>query len=73
MPTVAVRPRDLADLLKTPNRPLTPDEEAHFDEYMSFKNHSDSAANVSLTEAVDDALSNLDYYLGLSDERAKQA
>jgi hypothetical protein len=72
MSTVTAAPRDLADLLKTPYRPLTPDEEAHFDEYMSFKNHSVSAANVSLTEAVDDALSNLDYYLGVSDERTKQ-
>jgi len=71
MSTVSIAPRDLSDLLKTPYRPLTADEEAHFDEYMSFKNHSASAADVSLTEAVDDALSNLDYYLGLSDERTK--
>jgi len=69
MSTVAAAPRDLADLLKTPNRPLTPDEEAHFDEYMSFKNHSESAADVSLTEAVDEVLSDLDFYLGLNDEK----
>lgn len=63
-------PRDLSDLLKDPTRPLTPEEEERFDEYMSFKNHSESAADVSLTDTVDEVLSDIDYYLGFKRERA---
>jgi hypothetical protein len=72
MSTANTAQRDLADLLKDPYRPLTPEEEEHFDEYMSFKNHSESAADISLTNAVAEILSDLDYYLGLSDERANK-
>jgi len=64
-------PRDLADLLKDPTRPLTLEEEEHFDEYMSFKNHSVSAADVSLTDTVDEVLSDIDYYLGFKREKNK--
>jgi len=69
MSTATAARRDLADLLETPDRPLTPEEEEHFDEYMSFKNHSESAADISLTEGVDEVLSDLDFYLGLKDEK----
>jgi len=71
MSPVTTAPRDLADLLKTPNRPLTLDEEEHFDEYMSFKNHSESAADVSLAGGVDEVLSDLDFYLGLKDKEGR--
>ena len=57
--------RDLSDLLSTPYRPLTPDEKAHFDEYMAFKNHDMSAKNVDITDAANDIIGNFDYYMGL--------
>lgn len=61
--------RDLSDLTKYPDRPLTPDDEAHFDEFMSFKNHSKSAKEVDLTSTVDEVLADLDYYLGFKREK----
>jgi hypothetical protein len=69
MSTANTAQRDLADLLKDPYRPLTPEEEEHFDEYMSFKNHSESAADISLTDTVAEVLSDLDYYLGFKREK----
>ncbi|MDR2694085.1 MAG: hypothetical protein LBB74_07715 [Chitinispirillales bacterium] len=61
--------RDLADLLKNPSRPLSQEEEEHFDEYMSFKNHSKSAADVNLTDTVKEVVSDIDYYLGFKREK----
>jgi len=60
--------RDLKDLWKNPTRPLTQDEIDHFDEYMSFKNHSISAGEVSLSHAVDEIIADFDYYLGFKKE-----
>jgi hypothetical protein len=65
--TATARPeRDLSELLKTPSKPLTASQIKHFDEYMSFKNHGVSARDVSITDSVNDAIANLDRYLGLT-------
>jgi wobble nucleotide-excising tRNase len=72
MPTIQVRaaskkaPRDLSQLLKTPNKPLTASQIKNFDEYMSFKNHGVSARDVSITDSVNDAIANFDRYLGIA-------
>jgi hypothetical protein len=64
-----VEMRDLSDLMVDPCRPLTDDEKDHFDEYMTFKNHDISAADVSITDTVDEVIADLDYYLGLTGEK----
>jgi hypothetical protein len=57
--------RHISELSADPLRPLTLDEIDHFDEYMTFKNDDVSAKDVSLTEAVDHIITNMDYYLGV--------
>jgi hypothetical protein len=65
--------RHISELSSDPYRPLTQDELDHFDEYMTFKNDDISAADVSLTEAVDDILANIDHYLGVPEAKRKHA
>jgi hypothetical protein len=60
-----VEVRDLSDLAKDPFRTLTDDEKQYFDEYMTFKNHDISAKDVSIADAVNDIIADLDRYLGL--------
>jgi hypothetical protein len=59
-----VHGRDLSELLKTPSRSLTASELSNLDEFMSFKNHGESARNVSIADGVRDAVANLDRYCG---------
>jgi hypothetical protein len=57
--------RHISELSSDPYRPLTQDELDHFDEYMTFKNDDISAADVSITNAVNRIISNMDFYLGV--------
>ncbi|MCL2182307.1 MAG: hypothetical protein FWB85_02410 [Chitinispirillia bacterium] len=67
-----VEVRDLSDLTKDPYCPLTDDEQAHFDEYMTFKDtETISVKDVSLTDTVREILADLDYYLGFKREKSK--
>jgi hypothetical protein len=61
--------RDLSQLLSDPDHVLTSEEEEHFDEFMSFKNNSKSAKDVSLTDTVKEVVADLDYYLGFKREK----
>jgi hypothetical protein len=57
--------RHISELSADPLRPLTQDEIDHFDEYLTFKNDDISAKDVSLTEAVEHVIANMDFYLGV--------
>jgi len=63
--------RDLEELWKDPKKPLTRDEIEHFDEYMSFKNHSKPMNDVSIAETVAEVIADFDYYLGFKKEKRK--
>ncbi|GBU20198.1 hypothetical protein R80B4_00074 [Fibrobacteres bacterium R8-0-B4] len=63
--------RDLKELMKESKRPLTRDEIDHFDEYMSFKNHSKPMKDVSISETVAEVITDFDYYLGFKKEKRK--
>jgi len=65
--------RHISELSSDPYRPLTQDELDHFDEYMTFKNDDISAADVSLTNAVNRIISNMDFYLGVPEAKRKHA
>ena len=60
-----VMSRHISELSANPRRPLTQDQLDHFEEYLTFKNDDISAKGVSLTEAVDDVLADIDHYLGV--------
>jgi len=66
---MAVMEYDLAELLKTPKKPLTKEQREHFDEYMVFKNHDISASEVDLTEAAAEVMANFDYYCGFTKDK----
>jgi len=65
MPCEGIKERRISELSNDPLRPLTQDEIDHFDEYLTFKNDDISAKDVSLTEAVDQAITYMDFYLGI--------
>ena len=66
---MAVLEYDLAELLKTPKKPLTKEQLEHFDEYMAFKNHDISASEVDISEAAEEIMANFDYYCGFTKDK----
>jgi hypothetical protein len=61
----------IGELSADPLRPLTQYEIDHFDEYLIIRNDDISAKDVSLTEAVQHVIANMDFYLGVPGAKLK--
>ena len=66
---MATLTRHISELSRDPTRLLTQDEMDHFDEYMTFKNHDKSAKDVSITNAVDRVIADMDRCLGIPEAK----
>jgi hypothetical protein len=51
---------DLAELLKTPDRPLTKEQYENLDKYLRPTNDDKSARDVNIGEAVDELIAEMD-------------
>ena len=61
--------RDLSDLLKDPQKPLTEEQKEHFDEYMSFKNKEIAADRVDISDEINNIIADFDSYMGFTENK----